>query len=72
MAHETRDYEWWARYRAWEERALERVRAIFPRAQIDDTDSPYYTEIADDGTAYVHGVGAYPYVIPSAVEPWVD
>jgi len=67
-----RDEKWWASRYAWEKRALERVREIFPRAQIDDTDSPYYTEVTDDGTAYVHGVGAYPYLIPRAVEPWIE
>jgi len=66
------DAAWWARRLAWERQALERVRETFPRAQIDDTDGQYYTEIADNGTAYVHGVGAYPYVIPQAVEPWAD
>jgi len=67
-----RDETWWDRRYAWRLRALERVREIFPRAQIDDTDLPFYTEVIDNGTAYVHGVGAYPYVIPHAVEPWAD
>ena len=67
-----RDEQWWARRYAWELRALDRVREIFPRAQIDDTDSPFYTEVLDNGAAYVHGVGAYPYVIPHAVEPWTE
>lgn len=66
------DAAWWAKRLAWERQALKRVLEIFPHAQIDDTDGQYYTEIADNGTAYVHGVGAYPYVIPHAVEPWLD
>ena len=68
-----RDEQYWARRYAWELRALARVREIFPDAQIDDTDSPFYTEIIDNGTAYVHGVGgAYPFEIPRAVEPWTE
>jgi len=68
-----RDDQWWEKRYAWEKRALERVRELFPRAQIDDTDLPFYTEVLDNGTAYVHGVGgAYPFVVPRAVEPWAD
>ena len=49
--------------------ALEEVRKVFPEAQTHDIDSPFYTEITDQGHAYVHGGGAYPFVLKNVCKP---
>jgi hypothetical protein len=60
------------KYDAWAAAALEVVRDEIPEAQMDDIDSPFYTEMMDDGDAWVHMGETSPWVVENAAEPFMD